>query len=34
MIKNAENLAAVHTGIFTNEKILVAFLYPNIKLTK
>ena len=32
MIKNAESLAAVytHTGIFTNEKTLVAFLYPKI----
>ena len=30
--KNAESLAAVytHTGIFTNEKTLVAFLYPKI----
>ena len=28
--KNTESLAAVHTGIFTNEKTLVAFLYPKI----
>ena len=31
-MKIAESLAAVHThtGIFTNEKTLVAFLYPKI----
>ncbi len=34
-MKNAESLAAVHThthtGTFTNEKTLVAFLHPKIK---
>ena len=32
-MKSAESLAAVHThtGTFTNEKTLVAFLHPKIK---
>ena len=28
---NAGSLAAVYTSIFTNEKTLVAFLYPKYK---
>ena len=35
-MKNAESLAAVHThthtSTFTNEKTLVAFLYPKTKI--
>ena len=33
-MKNAENLVAVKRISFTNEKTLVAFLHPKMKISK